>query len=132
AETGLPLAEFIRTADLIARPGARVSYWWTMGVNQSHQATRTAQALINLSLMAGQIGQPGTGANSITGQCNAMGSRLFGNATSLIGGYDYANAAHRQHVGAILGIDPALIPQQASRAYDRILDAVDTGEIRAI
>jgi len=132
AETGLPLADFIRTADLIARPGARVSYWWTMGVNQSHQATRTAQALINLSLMAGQIGKPGTGANSITGQCNAMGSRLFGNATSLTGGYDYASEAHRRHVAAILGIDPALIPSQASRAYDRILDAVETGEIRAL
>jgi len=132
AETGLAPADIARTADLIARPGARVSYWWTMGVNQSHQATRTAQALINLSLMAGQIGKPGTGANSITGQCNAMGSRLFGNATSLIGGYDYASEVHRNHVGKILGIDPALIPSQASRAYDRILDAVETGEIRAL
>ena len=132
AETGLAPADLTRAADLIARPGARVSYWWTMGVNQSHQATRTAQALINLSLMAGQIGKPGTGANSITGQCNAMGSRLFGNATSLIGGYDYANEAHRKHVGTILQIDPALIPSQASRAYDRILDAVEAGEIRAL
>jgi ferredoxin-nitrate reductase len=132
AETGLAAADLRRAAELIARPGARVSYWWTMGVNQSHQATRTAQALINLSLMAGQIGKPGTGANSITGQCNAMGSRLFGNATSLIGGYDYANAAHREHVGRILGVNPAAIPHQASRAYDRILDAVDAGEIRAL
>jgi assimilatory nitrate reductase catalytic subunit len=37
---------------------------------------RTAQSLINLALMTGNIGRPGTGANSITGQCNAMGSRL--------------------------------------------------------
>ncbi|AOS46175.1 Nitrate reductase [Lacunisphaera limnophila] len=132
AETGLSTADLDRAAAAICRPGARVSYWWTMGVNQSHQATRTAQALINLSLMAGQIGKPGTGANSITGQCNAMGSRLFGNATSLVGGYDFANAAHRTHVAGILGIDAALIPAQPSRAYDRILDAVETGEIRAL
>jgi ferredoxin-nitrate reductase len=132
AETGLSAADFERTAALVTKPGARVSYWWTMGVNQSHQATRTAQALINLSLMSGQIGKPGTGANSITGQCNAMGSRLFGNATSLVGGYDFAKAEHRQHVAGILGIDPGIIPQQASRAYDRILDAVDAGEIRAL
>ena len=59
--------------------GRRVSFWWTMGVNQSHQGTRTAQALIALALMTGNIGRPGTGANSITGQCNAMGSRLFSN-----------------------------------------------------
>jgi ferredoxin-nitrate reductase len=132
AETGLSAADYQRTAELITKPGARVSYWWTMGVNQSHQATRTAQALINLSLMSGQIGRPGTGANSITGQCNAMGSRLFGNATSLVGGYDFAREEHRRHVAGILGLDPAVIPSQPSRAYDRILDAVDAGEIRGL
>jgi len=52
----------------IAR-GKAVSFWWTMGVNQGHEATRTAQAIINLALMTGNIGRPGTGANSITGQC---------------------------------------------------------------
>jgi len=132
AETGLSAADYQRTVDLITRPGARVSYWWTMGVNQSHQATRTAQALINLSLMAGQIGRPGTGANSITGQCNAMGSRLFGNASSLVGGYDFASEEHRRHVAALLDLDPAVIPTQPSRAYDKILDAVESGEIRAL
>ncbi len=118
-------------ADIICS-GKRVSYWWTMGVNQSHQSTRTAQALINLALMTGQIGRPGTGANSITGQCNAMGSRLFGNATSLVGGYDFSNAAHRSHVASILGIDPSAIPCDKSRAYDQILDDIERGEIRGL
>ena len=76
--------------------GKRVSFWWTMGVNQSHEGVRTAQAIINLALMTGNIGRPGTGANSITGQCNAMGSRLFSNTTNLLGGHDFANAAHRR------------------------------------
>ena len=71
-----------------SREGKRVSFWWTMGVNQGHEATRTAQAIINLALMTGNIGRPGTGANSITGQCNAMGSRIYGNITSLLGGHD--------------------------------------------
>jgi assimilatory nitrate reductase catalytic subunit len=132
AETGLSAADYEQAITLVTRPGARVSYWWTMGVNQSHQATRTAQAMINLALMTGQIGRPGTGANSITGQCNAMGSRLFGNATSLIGGYDFADPAHRRHVAGVLGIDESLIPHRASRAYDQILDAVENGEIRAL
>ncbi len=132
AETGLPSADYQRAVDLLARPGARVSYWWTMGVNQSHQATRTAQALINLSLLTGQIGRPGTGANSLTGQCNAMGSRLFGNATSLLGGYDFSSPRHRARVAEVLGLDAAVIPTRASRAYDEILDAVDRGEIRAL
>ena len=131
-ETGLRAEDYHRTVDLIARPGARVSYWWTMGVNQSHQATRTAQALINLALIGGQLGRPGTGANSITGQCNAMGSRLFGNATSLLGGYDFADSAHRERVAGVLGLSASVIPPQPSRAYDRILDAVDAGEVRAL
>ena len=131
AATGVPVATLHRLVDLIATRD-RVSFWWTMGVNQSHEATRTAQAIINLALMTGNIGRPGTGANSITGQCNAMGSRLFGNATSLLGGYDTANAAHRAHVAATLGLDAALIPDRSGYAYDQILDAIERGEIRGL
>ena len=95
AETGLAAEAIERFAESI-HDGLRVSFWWTMGVNQSHQAVRTAQAIINLALMTGNIGRPGTGANSITGQCNAMGSRLFSNTTNLLGGHDFANPEHRQ------------------------------------
>ena len=130
-ETRLPEGTLYRLVEIIARR-ERVSFWWTMGVNQSHEATRTAQAIINLALMTGNIGRPGTGANSITGQCNAMGSRLFGNAGSLLGGYDFANAEHRNHVARILKIDAATIPHAPSIAYDRILEAVDRGEIRGL
>ena len=56
------------------------------GVNQGYEAVRTAQAIINLALMTGNIGKPGTGANSITGQCNAMGSRSFSNTSVFFGG----------------------------------------------
>lgn len=72
--TGLKAEQLEKFAETIHR-GSRVSFWWTMGVNQGHEATRTAQAIINLALMTGNIGRPGTGANSITGQCNAMGYR---------------------------------------------------------
>jgi ferredoxin-nitrate reductase len=131
AETGVPEETLQRLTHIIASR-ERVSFWWTMGVNQGHESTRTAQAIINLALMTGNIGRPGTGANSITGQCNAMGSRLFGNATSLLGGYEFANAAHRTHVAGILGIDASSIPSQPGWAYDQILDGIDRGEIRGL
>ena len=131
AESGLPAETIRRLVEIIATR-ERVSFWWTMGVNQGHESTRTAQAIINLALMTGNIGRPGTGANSITGQCNAMGSRLFGNATSLLGGYDFANAEHRTHVAGVLGIDATLIPDRGSWAYDQILDGIDRGEIKAL
>jgi ferredoxin-nitrate reductase len=130
--TGLTPQELEDFAAAIADRTKRVSFWWTMGVNQGHESTRTAQAIINLALMTGQIGKPGTGPNSITGQCNAMGSRLFGNATSLLGGYDFASETDRAHVARILGIDAARIPTEKSWAYDQILDGIEQGKIRGL
>lgn len=132
AETGLSLEQLERLAQTILKGTPRVSFWWTMGVNQSHQATRTAQAIINLALMTGNIGKPGTGANSITGQCNAMGSRLFSNTTNLIGGHDFRNAEHRAKVATALRIPVERIPDQPSLAYDQILEAVESGKIKAL
>jgi assimilatory nitrate reductase catalytic subunit len=103
-----------------------------MGVNQSHQGVRTAQAIINLALMTGNMGRRGTGANSITGQCNAMGSRLFSNTTNLLGGHDFANPAHRRKVAAVLEIDEGAIPRGASWPYHRILEGILRGEIRGL
>jgi assimilatory nitrate reductase catalytic subunit len=129
--TELTKERIYRLAETIHN-GRRVSFWWTMGVNQSHQGVRTAQAIINLALMTGNIGKAGTGANSITGQCNAMGSRLFSNTTSLLGGYDFSNPAHRGKVADILGIDVKLIPGKPSLPYDRILDRIENGQIKGL
>lgn len=131
AQTGVTVGELFRFAETIHR-GKAVSFWWTMGVNQGHEATRTAQAIINLALMSGNIGRPGTGANSITGQCNAMGSRLFSNTTSLYGGRDFLNPTHREEVARILSLPAERIPAQNSLAYDQILKAVVDGKIRGL
>ncbi len=61
-----------------------------MGVNQNYQPVACAQAANNLAQMTGNIGRPGTGANSITGQANAMGSKLFSNIANLLGGRGFA------------------------------------------
>mgnify|MGYP005839177185 CR=1 FL=1 len=131
AATGLTEETFLAFARSV-RDGKRVSYWWTMGVNQSHEGVRLAQAIINLSLLTGQIGRPGTGPNSITGQCNAMGSRLFSNTSNLLGGREFENPGDRREVAAILGIPVDRIPTRSSRSYDGILDAVRAGEIKAL
>jgi anaerobic selenocysteine-containing dehydrogenase len=131
AATGLAVEAIERLAETI-HAGPRVSFWWTMGVNQSHEGTRTAQAIIDLALLTGNIGRPGTGANSITGQCNAMGSRLFSNTTNLLGGRDFTSPADRHHVAAVLGIDPARIPDRPSWAYDQIVDGVADGRIKGL
>lgn len=129
--TGISSQRISEIADLIHQ-GKRVSFWWTMGVNQSYQGTRTAQAIINLALITGNIGRPGTGANSITGQCNAMGSRLFSNTTSLLGGHDFGKAEHREKVADQLGIDVQQIPEDAGYSYDKIIDGILEGKIKGL
>jgi assimilatory nitrate reductase catalytic subunit len=131
ALTGLTVGDLWRFAETIQR-GRAVSFWWTMGVNQGHEATRTAQAIIALALMTGNIGRPGTGANSITGQCNAMGSRLFSNTTNLLGGHDFANVEHRAKVARALGLPFGRIPATNSWAYDEILAGIETGWIKGL
>ena len=131
AEAGLTEQQVEALAATI-HEGERVSFWWMVGINQGYQAVRTAQAIINLALLTGNIGRPGTGANSITGQCNAMGTRLFGNTSSLFCGRDYADPVHRREVAALLGMDEHRIPQGPGLTYDRILEAVDTGQIKGL
>ncbi len=131
AAAGLSAAQFEKFAGTIQR-GNRVSFWWTMGVNQGHEATRTAQAIINLALMTGNIGRVGTGANSITGQCNAMGSRLFSNTTNLLAGHDFLKAEDRAKVARILRIDVNRIPDQNSWAYDQIVEGIANDKIKGL
>ncbi len=130
-DSGLSSESIEKLVETIGR-GKRVSFWWTMGVNQSHEGVRVAQAIINIALITGNMGRPGTGANSITGQCNAMGSRLFSNTTNLLGGHDFTNAEHRAKVASVLGIDVEKIPQKGSLAYDQIMEGVLSGKIKGL
>ena len=130
-ESGIPIEQIYRLAATIAA-GKRVSFWWTMGVNQHHEGVRVAQSLINLALMTGNMGRPGTGANSITGQCNAMGSRLFSNTTSLLGGHSFENPVDRERVAGILGIPNSCIPEQTGMAYDQIIEGIAAGKIKGL
>ncbi len=130
-ETGLDVRQIRHVAELIHQK-KRVSFWWTMGVNQSHQGVRTAQAIINLALLTGNIGKPGTGANSVTGQCNAMGSRIFSNTTNLIGGHDFSSQADRAKVASILEIPEDRVTSKCGWAYDQIIEGVREGTIKGL
>ena len=130
-KTGISKGRVLELAEII-HTGKRVSLWWTMGVNQGYQAVRTAQAIINIAIMTGNIGRVGTGPNSITGQCNAMGSRLFSNTTGLYGGGEYDNKARRKAVAEALDIDEEMLPNKPTLPYNVIVDKINSGEIKAL
>jgi len=57
---------------------------WTMGLNQSVIGVNKNLSLINLNLITGQIGKPGAGPFSLTGQPNAMGGREVGGLSNIL------------------------------------------------
>lgn len=129
--TGLSKEQILELADLIMT-GKRVSFWWTMGVNQHYEGVRVAQSIINLALMTGNIGKPGTGANSLTGQTNAMGSRLFSNTTALHGGGEYNDQAERERIADIFGVTPDYLAKKPTLPYDAIVEGVNSGKIKGL
>ena len=128
---GLSPEQILELAQLI-HEGKRVSFWWTMGVNQGYEAVRTAQAIINLALMTGNIGRPGTGANSITGQCNAMGSRSYSNTAVLYAGGDFTNPARRAKVAEALGVDESVLAEKPTATYNQIIEGINEGRIKGL
>ena len=131
SETGISAERVLELAEIIHN-GKRVSFWWTMGVNQGYQAVRTAQSIINLALITGNMGRPGTGANSLTGQCNAMGSRAFSNTAGLFGGGDFDNPVRRKAVAEALGVDESVLATKPTIPYNVIIEKVISGEIKGL
>ena len=129
--TGLSKEQILELVELI-HTGKAVSFWWTMGVNQGYEAVRTAQSIMNLAFLTGKVGKPGTGGNSITGQCNAMASRLFSNTTCLFAGGDFTDEAERKRIADIVGITPDLIAKKPTLPYNRIVELINAGEIKGL
>ena len=105
---------------------------WTMGVNQSFMGTDTVSAIINLHLLTGQIGKEGAGPFSITGQCNAMGTREFGFTSSLPGYRNFGDEIALKDYAKKANVPENLIPHERGYKYAEIIDAIDRGEIKAL
>jgi formate dehydrogenase alpha subunit len=72
--TGVPPDLVRRAARAYARPAFSGScLLWGMGVTQHTCGTDNAHALVNLALVAGQVGKPGSGISPLRGQNNVQG-----------------------------------------------------------
>lgn len=129
--TGLSVAQIERVASLYGRAKAAF-IGWTMGVNHSTQGAATVTAINNLALITGQIGRAGAAPFSITGQCNAMGTREAGFTSSLPGYRKFDNPDDRQALADLWDIDVRYIPKARGLAYPDIIEAAVTGKIKAL
>jgi len=104
---------------------------YCQGLNQSSAGTDKNAALVNLHLATGQIGRPGAGPFSLTGQPNAMGGREVGGLANLLSAHrDLANPAHRAEVAALWGVED--VPAAPGKSAVEMFQAAADGELRAL
>ena len=104
---------------------------YCQGLNQSSSGSAKNAALINLHLATGQIGQPGAGPFSLTGQPNAMGGREVGGLANLLSAHrDLANPVHRAEVATLWGVPS--VPEKPGRTAIEMFQAVADGEVKAL
>ncbi len=126
---GIKEADIITAAKWFGK-GPSLSMY-CMGLNQSIHGTDKNAALINLHLATGQIGKPGAGPFSLTGQPNAMGGREVGGMANLLSAHrDLANPEHRAEVAKFWGVES--VPATPGKTAIEMFDAVKEGSIKAI
>lgn len=129
---GLPLSLITHVADVILRSRALLSFY-CMGLGQSSSGTAKNQSLIDLHLLLGQIGRPGAGPFSLTGQPNAMGGRELGGLAHLLPGYRLIeNADHRREMERAWHIPEGSIHPRAGLTAMEMFQALDSGRLKAI
>ena len=129
--TGLTTEQIIHVARLY---GNAVSPFlgWTMGVNHSTQGAETVNAICNLALLTGNLGRAGASPFSITGQCNAMGTREAGFTSGIPGYRKFECAQDREEIAAIWGVEAEEIPTSRGLAYPDIIEGILKKRIRAL
>ena len=129
-ECGISEQDLLQAAQWFAQSPATLSLY-CQGLNQSSSGTAKNAALINLHLATGQIGKPGAGPLSLTGQPNAMGGREVGGMANLLSGHrDLGNAAHRAEVAALWGVTD--VPAKPGKTAVEMFEAAADGEIKAL
>ena len=131
AETcGIKKEDLFAAAFFFATSPATLSLY-CQGLNQSSSGTAKNAALINLHLATQQIGKPGAGPFSLTGQPNAMGGREVGGLANLLSAHrDLADPQHRAEVAALWGISS--VPDKPGKTAVEMFQAAADGEIKAL
>lgn len=127
---GISVNEIKLAADIIGKAKGFISLW-AMGLNQSAIGVDKNTALLNLSLLTGHVGKPGSGPFSLTGQPNAMGGREVGGMANLLAVHkDLNNPSHRREVADFWGVDE--ISEKPGLTATEMFDALESGKMKAI
>jgi ferredoxin-nitrate reductase len=129
---GVTESSLYQLARVLAGAGRLLSFY-CMGLNQSTVGVWKNNSLINLHLLTGQIGKPGAGPFSLTGQPNAMGGREAGLLSHQLPGYrTVENADDRRQVEEYWGRRPGSIDARPGFTAVEMFRALEKGRLKAI
>ena len=127
---GIAKEDLFTAAQWFATSPATLSLY-CQGLNQSSSGTAKNAALINLHLATAQIGKPGAGPFSLTGQPNAMGGREVGGLANLLSAHrDLANPQHRAEIASFWGVPS--VPELPGKTAVELFQAAADGEVKAL
>ncbi|WP_018615534.1 nitrate reductase [Segetibacter koreensis] len=123
--------EAIREAALYIGNAKGFITMWTMGLNQSVIGVNKNLSLINLNLITGHIGKPGSGPFSLTGQPNAMGGREVGGMANMLPAHrNLAKVEDRAFMQKFWG--GTTIASKAGYTATEMFEALNNGRLKAI
>ncbi len=127
---GIAEAQLHQSAKWFATSKATLSLY-CQGLNQSSSGTGKNASLVHLHLATGQIGKPGAGPFSLTGQPNAMGGREVGGLANLLSAHrDLSNPEHRAEVARLWNLDE--VPSKPGKTAVEMFQAAAEGEIKVL
>src|SRR5262249_42866408 len=128
--TGVPARDIARAARWYAKPPFRGSCLvWGMGITQHVNGIHNAHALLNLSLVTGQLGFPGAGISPLRGQENVQGCGDAGCIPTNLPGYQGYDAATLTKFERAWGARP---PANPGLVVTEMIEGCLTGDVRAL
>src|SRR5204862_4332425 len=130
AVTGVPAEHIAQAARWYAQPPFSGSCLiWGMGITQHTNGIHNAHALLNLSLVTGQLGRPGSGISPLRGQNNVQGRGDSGCVPTNLPGYQSFAAPMLDRFEAAWGVRP---PAEPGKVVTEMVEAFLSGEVRAM
>jgi len=127
---GIKKEDLFAAAKMFATSKSTLSLY-CQGLNQSTSGTAKNAALINMHLATKQIGKPGAGPLSLTGQPNAMGGREVGGMANLMSGHrDLANPQHREEIQKLWNVPS--VPSTPGKTAVEMFQAAADGQIKVL
>ncbi len=129
--TGVPADQIAEAARIYAQPPFSGSCLiWGMGITQHTMGTANAHGLLNLALLAGQLGRPGSGISPLRGQNNVQGCGDAGCLPNAFPGYQTIGEASLAKFQKAWSSQP--LPSEPGLVVTDMVEEINNGRIKAM